>query len=72
MITITVKGKLPYDNEIQMFDVCHGIAAKLEEIAKKALEDGDCDQFIGQKFTVTAPDDDDQALAEIVIRSVGP
>lgn len=68
MIKITIDARLPFDNEIQMFDVCRGIAEKLTEIGQQALDAGDCEQFVGQMFAVHTANDDDDEVGTISIQ----
>lgn len=63
---IVVKVELPYDNEIQFFDVCKGISEKLTELGTQALNDGDHEQFIGV-HVVQAANDDERVVGTIRI-----
>lgn len=65
-ITMTIRPI--YDNEIQFFDACKGAADKLMELAEKAINDGDVDQFIGTVHEVVAANDDAENIGTIQVR----
>jgi hypothetical protein len=69
MITITVRASLPYDNEIQFFDVCKGIADKLSELGEQALSEGNFDSLLATgTFVVSAANDDNEPVGTIRIK----
>lgn len=67
MIKLTVSVELPFDNEIQFFDVCKGTADKLNELGEQSLHDGDCEQFVGQTFHIHAANDDAEFVGTLAV-----
>jgi hypothetical protein len=55
---IRITLELPADNQIQFCDVLKGAADKLNELADKAIDDGDHRQFAGTHHEVLSDNDD--------------
>jgi hypothetical protein len=66
-VKIRISVELPADNEIQFYDVCHGVSHALQAIGSKALNDGDHQQFAGTRHRVVTVNDDAEDIGEIVI-----
>jgi hypothetical protein len=51
-VRIKIEVVLPYDNEIQFFDCCKAISDCVLQLAEKAIEDGDIEQFDGLRQSI--------------------
>jgi hypothetical protein len=58
---------LPADSEIQFADACNGAAAKLTELARRAIHDGDHEQFRGTSHTVVSDNDEAEDVGTIAV-----
>jgi hypothetical protein len=64
---ITMKIEPAHDNEIRFYDACKGAAAKLTELAEKAISDGDYEQFAGTTHDVVEDSDEAELVGQIKV-----
>lgn len=63
---IVMTVELPYDNEIQFFDVCKGASNKLLELGQRALNEGELEKLVG-RHEVIADNDDQVVVGDIEV-----
>lgn len=66
---LTLKMEPAYDNEIHFYDACKAAADKLMELGKKALEDGDCEQFEGTSHEIVEDNDEAETVGMLEVWS---
>jgi hypothetical protein len=64
-VTMTIRPA--YDNEIRFFDACKAAAQVLTELADRALQEGDCEQFVGLSFEVIEDTEDAECVGAILV-----
>lgn len=64
-ITITIEPT--DDTEVRFFDACKGAATTLLTIARMALDDGDCAQFIGTRHVIREQNEGAAPVGDITI-----
>jgi hypothetical protein len=65
---ITLQFEPSFDNEIRFYDACKGAITRLKELADKALDDGDYEQFLSETYDIVEENDDAEVVGKLWVR----